>query len=253
MHGFFTWHPAALLLCFALLGMCLFLFGAMALRRSMRQYEAHASTMPAVVLLSTIATTWSLLFGFTASDVWNNNTAASQAASAERSSLSRLMGMTQVTALNDAFLHQQLHTYRTSVAKLEWGEGLNQVPHPQVEQTLQAIRMGLLQRINSGSTSDIVMTRMVEDFDELQDARSERLAIGAANIDGYKWWFLLAFSFLVQSVVAAIHADRLKGGRKAVACYALMVALCLYVLALHVNPYVGAAKISPQILFTTQL
>lgn len=249
MHGFFTWHPLWLLICFVGLAFFLFLFGAMALRRFMRQAQADSNTMPVPVLLSTLATTWALAFGFVASDIWSVNNQATQAASAERSSLSRLLGMTQVDALNDAVLHKQLMAYRSSVAQFEWGRDLNAVPNSQVEQALQGIRMGLLARADAGNTPDTITARMIDDFDELQDARNERLAIGSSNINAYKWCFLIVFSLLVQLAVAAIHADRLQGGRKAVCWHALMVAMSLYVLALHVNPYTGVSSVHPQMLF----
>ena len=248
MQGFFSWHPLLLLLCFAVLALCLYLFGARYLRRNIKEGAASES-MPIPVLLSVLATTWSLAFGFTASDIWSLNAQASQAASAERSSLSRLLGMTQIDALDDAQLYKQLLTYRALVSSQEWGNDLNASPNLQVEHTLQAIRMGLLAQANAGMTPDTVTARMIDDFDELQDARTQRLAIGSSNINGYKWCFLIVFSLLVQMAVAAVHADRLQAGRKAVAWYAMMVALSLYVLALHVNPYVGVASVPPQMLF----
>ncbi|AUZ06506.2 hypothetical protein ADP71_33700 [Vitreoscilla sp. C1] len=253
MHGFFTWHPLWLLICFVGLAVLLFLFGAMSLRRFMRQAQADSNTMPIPVFLSTLATTWALAFGFVASDIWSVNNQAAQAASAERSSLSRLLGMTQIEALNDGVLHQQLTVYRSSVSQFEWGRDLNAAPNSEVEQALQAIRMGLLARADAGNTPDTITARMIDDFDELQDARNERLAIGASNINAYKWCFLIVFSLLVQLAVAAIHADRLQGGRRAVGWYAIMVAMSLYVLALHVNPYTGASSVHPQILFSMQL
>lgn len=253
MHGFFTWHPLWLLCCFMVFAVMLFLFGAMSLRRFMRQAQTDSNTMPIPVFLSTLATTWALVFGFVASDIWSVNSQAVQAASAERSSLSRLLGMTQVDALNDGLLHKQLTLYRSSVAQLEWGRDLNAVPNSQVEQALQSIRMGLLARADAGYTPDTITARMMDDFDELQDARNERLAIGASSINVDKWSFLIVFSLLVQLAVAAIHADRLQGGRKAVCWYAIMVAMSLYVLALHVNPYTGVSGVHPQILFSMQL
>lgn len=53
MHGFFTWHPLWLLICFVGLAVLLFLFGAMSLRRFMRQAQADSNTMPIPVFLST--------------------------------------------------------------------------------------------------------------------------------------------------------------------------------------------------------
>lgn len=251
MHHFFTWHPLVMLLCFGVFAVFLYGIGVFCLRRFNRQVAINPLAMPIAVLLSTLATTWSLMFGFAAADVWNMNGRAAQAVSAERSSLTRLLGMAQAEILNEGVLYQQLVRYRSLVIQTEWGQGLNQTPHEQVEQTLQAIRVALLAQAQAAKTPASIMDRMVNDFDELQDARNERLAIGASTVNVYKWYFLVIISILVQTTVAATHADRLQGGRRAVLLYTIMVTLSLFILSLHANPYTGVASISPQALVMT--
>lgn len=249
MHYFFSLHPALLFVFFLVFGVFLYAVGAVCLRRFMRKAQDDEAHLPLPVMLSAMATTWSLAFGFTASDIWSLNNHASQVASAERSSLSRLLGITHADALNDEHLNHQLKTYRNLVVGVEWGRDLNRVPNSEVEQILQALRVGLLENSLLGATPNEIMAQMVNDFDELQDARNERLAIGSSHINYYKWYFLLALSVLVQIAMSAIHADRLQGGRKAALMYAVMVSASLYILVLHSNPYAGAAKIQAETLY----
>jgi hypothetical protein len=79
----------------------------------------------------------------------------------------------------------------------------------------------------------------VQDFDELQDARNERLAIGASAVDETKWYFVLCLTVMAMVTIAVVHADTPKAARNALFIYAVVVGVCLWIMAINANPYNG--------------
>ncbi len=47
------------------------------------------------------------------------------------------------------------------------------------------------------------------------------------------------------------HADRVRAGVKALVIYSLTASFCLWILAIHANPYQGLERLEPSLLFTS--
>lgn len=238
----FSWSPLLLTLPFLLIGAVVYFLGVFCLSIFARQAERNLMSMPVAAFVGTITTAWALALGFTAADVWSVNARATQVASEERSSMIRLAGMAKPEALGSAALVSGLKAYKDASTADEWGDA-NMAPARSVELALQDIRLGLI-GLSKAEVSDPIIGQMVQDFDELQDARNSRLAIGAGSVNQLKWYLVLFLTMLSAVAIGAVHADRPHAGRKAIAMFAVTAGVSLWILALHTNPYVGVAQVT---------
>ncbi|MFK4823347.1 hypothetical protein ACI0FM_00870 [Paenochrobactrum sp. BZR 588] len=247
MQSIFTWAPFTILLVFFICGLISVSIGLLALKCFNYQLRKYPTSMPVAAFLGTVATAWALALGFAAADVWSINAEASRSASAERSSLSRLEGMTAEDALNSAELNKAVKTYRVAVSEIEWTDHLNVKPVVEVEHALQEMRVGLLNLAES-NVPDPIVSQLVQDFDELQDARNDRLAMGNNSINNYKWYLVLCLTLITTIVLAATHADRPRAAVQAMLIYTFTAVVCMWILALHVHPYAGAGRLDASVL-----
>ena len=107
---------------------------------------------------------------------------------------------------------------------------------PEVDDAVQAIRVAMMRAAASG-IPPAIGSKMVGDFDELQDARSARLGTSASLIDSSKWHLLLTFTFLTMMTVAILHVDRPVAGRTATIIFAITALAGLWILVIHVDPF----------------
>ena len=112
--------------------------------------------------------------------------------------------------------------YHRAVIDDEWRNMINVEPAGSVEVALQDIRRAIINLARTDMPSPII-SQLINDFDELQDARNIRLAVGSTSIDYYKWYLVLSLTFLTAITFAATHADRVRTGVKALAIDSLML------------------------------
>lgn len=207
--------------------------------------------LPIGAFIGTIATAWALSLGFVAADIWSLNSRADYVTSNERSAILRLLATSDPSVLNNTELRAEVENYRNGVVAEEWGVNNNVLPARSVEASILSIR-SLLVKIARSDVPSSMISQLVHDFDELQDARNSRLAIGNTSVDEYKWYLLFVLTFLTAITVASAHADRPKAGIKALTIFALTSSVSLWILAIHANPYLGAGKLYPSQLFAIQ-
>ncbi|PRA56159.1 hypothetical protein [Brucella pituitosa] len=236
---------------FTVLGVGVYFVGRFALHILSRHANHDILSIPIGAFIGTIATAWALSLGFVAADIWTANSKADQATSEERSSISRLIGAASPDILNAPVLVASLSEYRTAVVKDEWLENSNISPAHSVEVALQNIRREIVKLAKTDIPSPII-SQLVHDFDELQDARNTRLSVGSTSVDMYKWYLLFSLTILTIITIAATHADRVSAGIKAMVIYSITAAFCLWILAIHANPYQGIERLEPSLLFTNQ-
>ncbi len=251
MQHLFGISPALMFLLFCICGVIFYVIGLVFLRIFARQASKDILTLPIAAFVGTIATAWALALGFVAADIWTVNGRADQAASEERSSITRLIGMARPEALNDPVLLKALTVYRVTVISEEWHKGYNTQPARAVEEALQNIRVSMIS-LARGDIPGALMSQMVRDFDEMQDARNARLALGSSSVNHYKWYLVFFLTVLTLVVIASVHADRPKAGRKALAIYIVTASMSMWILAIHTSPYRGVGRIDPTVLFTSQ-
>jgi len=236
---------------FAVLGLGIYFIGRLALHILSNHAKHDILSIPIGAFVSTIATAWALSLGFVAADIWTANGKADQATSEERSSISRLIGSASPDILNAPELAATLVEYRSAVVKDEWLGNSNVLPAHAVEAALQNIRREIVNLAKTDIPSPII-SQLVHDFDELQDARNTRLSVGSTSVDMYKWYLLFFLTILTIITIASTHADRSRAGVKAMIIYSITAAFCLWILAIHANPYQGIERLEPSLLFTSQ-
>ncbi len=251
MHSLFSMSPVILFFLFLICGIFFYCVSLLFLRVFAKQASQDILTLPVAAFVGTVATAWALALGFVAADIWSANSRADQAASDERSSIIRLVGMAVPDALNEVTLLEALTAYRIAVVKEEWLKSGNVRPEKPVEEALQNIRIALID-LAATDISPALMAKMVQDFDEMQDARNTRLAVGASSVSFFKWYLVLFLTLLSLVVIAAVHADRPKAGRKALGIYTVTAVTSMWILAIHASPYHGAGRIEPSVLFSSQ-
>lgn len=209
---------------------------------SHRRLGAKPTPIPVAPFFTAVTTVWALSFSFTAADIWSANTQAAQAASAERSALMRLAGMAHRDALDLPLVIDGLRAYRSEVETGEWGGSANRQPAIGADMAIQHIRLAIVNAARQGALP-VLIGKMARDFDELQDARNERLALGRGSYSVFKWYLVIFLTFLSQIAIASVHADRPRAGRRALAIYTTAATISLWLLALHANPYVGVSSL----------
>ena len=238
MIDIFSLSGPALFWIFALFGLATLAVSMTFLWFSHRNLGSKTTPIPVAPFFNAVTTVWALSFGFIAADIWAGNTLASQSASAERSALMRLSGMAQRDALDLPVVIDGVRAYRFAVETVEWGESANREPSPLVEMAIQHLRLGIVAAARDGALP-VLISKMVQDFDELQDARNERLAIGEGAHSIYKWSLVIFLTFLSQIAIASVHADRPRAGNRALTIYTIAASVSLWILAMHANPYTG--------------
>jgi hypothetical protein len=228
----------------AAFGLATFILACLALRVFHLSLGAKPTALPVAPYFTAITTVWALSFSFTAADIWSANARASQAAAAERSALTRLAGTAHRDALDLPIVIDGLRAYKRAVEDHEWGATSNGSSAAAADLAVQHIRLGIVEAAKAGAVEPLI-AKMVQDFDELQDARNERLALGLGAYNVYKWYLVLFLTFLSQIAIAFVHSDRARAGRHALAIYTIAATISIWILALHANPYVGVSSLTP--------
>lgn len=242
MNTIFALSAVPLLLVSALFGVAAAAVGLVMLAWSRVRFAATPQSLPVAPFFTGITTVWALSMGFVAADMWAVRGQAEQAASAERSSISRLYGMAMPDAIDAPDLRVTLADYAQAVERGEWGAGANAEPDAAVEAALQRMRLAIVALARSETPAPL-MAKMAQDFDELQDARNTRLAIGSSTVSEYKWILVLVLTVLSMIGIAAVHGDRPPAGRTALAIFTAAAVVSLWVMAVHADPYTGGARI----------
>lgn len=205
----------------------------------------NGQAVPLPTFIGVIATAWALALGFTAADIWAINGTAERVASAERSSISRLAGIARTDSLDAPGLLQALRDYSSTSSEHEWKASANSQPSLEVEKALQVIRREIVRSALSGVPAPLV-SKMVTDFDELQDARNDRLGIGSSSVSDLKWYLVVFLTFLSIATIAVAHGERPAAGRTSVMIFACTATVSIWILMLYANPYVGVERITPE-------
>ncbi|MCG6115788.1 MAG: hypothetical protein MEQ84_11380 [Mesorhizobium sp.] len=242
MAQIFALNPVLMFALFAAFGLVTYLLSIGALAWFGRGDAVTPSAIPVPNFAATITTAWALALGFAAADIWTANSQARLAAAEERSAIARMIGISGSDMLSRPEMVSSLVAYKEAVAGVEWGELRNARPHESVDVAIEEIRSEIV-AIAQADTPSLLVGKIIDDFDQLQDARSARLALGQGPRDDYKWYLVLFLTVLSQVALAAVHADRRQGGRRALAIFSIAAAVSLWILALHANPYVGVARI----------
>lgn len=195
-----------------------------------------AARLPAATFVAVTSTAWALSLGFAASDIFSLEGKADQAALAERSAVLRIVGAASPEALHRPAVVEAINAYVTAVVDTEWGQHNNQVAAKEVDAAVQALRVTLMQLHRQG-VPDVILGKVLRDFDELQDARNMRLAIGESAVDDTKWALIVMLSLLTALNIALVNAATPKAAWNALVVYGVTLFMCFVILGLNTDPY----------------
>lgn len=227
---------------FLVLGAVLFvslclLTGLLILKWGPRLLKINGNIIPVPAFMGVVATAWALSLGFAASDLWSLGNRADQAIAEERSSVMRLLGVAVPPALDLPELYNSVTRYVHLVEGHESNRRFDGAfGDPMVDAAIQDIRVAVI-RIANSAVPEAVVAKIVNDFDELQDARNDRLGISVSLIDPSKWYLLIAFTFLTTLTVALLHIDRPVAGRIASVIFSITALAGLWILVIHIDPF----------------
>lgn len=228
-------RPFLLLSAVFFIGSCLTL-ALVILKWGPRISGPNDRNIPAPAFMGVVATAWALSLSFAASDIWSLGNRADQVVAAERSSVMRLLGVATPSALDAPQLYAQVVNYVRLVEAREGADHMDGIfGDPLVDDAVQNIRLAVIQVVSSG-ISEAIGAKIVNDFDELQDARNARLGISISLIDPSKWYLLLSFTLLTMLTVALLHVDRPVAGRTATVLFSITALAGLWILVIHLDP-----------------
>jgi len=231
------WLPFPLLALFVLV-IALLCFGAgLALVHLMRRFGGSLpERLPQATFISVTATAWALALGFAASDVFSLNGMADRAAQAERSSISRLIGMAAPEALDRPEMYQTVADYAQEIMAVEWSVNHNREASPRANDLLQSLRLQII-AMTEDNVPSVLVGKTISDFDELQDARGIRLALGQSVLDETRWYLVFALSILTALNIGLVHAGSPRAARNALAVFCCALFMCLAILGITADPY----------------
>jgi hypothetical protein len=251
MAEFYELSLTTLFVLFSALGIIIYAVGVLSLRIMVSQAARDRLSIPQPAFLGTIATAWALSLGFIAADIWGINGRADHAVTLERSAITHLLRSSEPDVLGSKALAHGIETYRRHVVEGEWQQGKNVGPMPEVEAAMHEISGAIAELARSDAPS-VLVGQVVQDFNDLQEARNLRLAVGSSSVDYYKWYLVIFLTLLTAITAAATHADRPGAGRRALRLFAITASMSLWILAIHANPYEGIEELHPSLLFTSQ-
>lgn len=234
----FDLPAAAQLLCFiayggVVLAVSLAILGALHVR-----YVQNPKWLPVGPAFQVLTVLFALLLGFLAADIWAQQRQAVDAAFKEGVSLQRLRDLSGPAALDTADAGPMLAQYQAAVTGREWGLNFNHTPDPAAAATLHALRLHAGKLVREGKPA-ILVAEWMRSVNDLEEARHRRLLIGADATDNSQWAVVLVLTFFAAAALAACHMDRPPAGRLILVLFCLGVAIVLWQLARHTNPYNG--------------
>lgn len=230
----------------------LIFFSFQLLRVFHRRFGKEPTSIPITTFLGTISTAWALSLGFVAADIWSTNRDAEAWAGAERSAIYRLVGTSNTEMLSAPDLLMGVHKYILSTVEYEWEAHNNSQSSPEVEKSLQDIRLEIMKLTLSNAPVPL-LNKIIDSFDMLQDARDARLGIGAKSINDLKWYLVIMLTVLSLVTISLIHAERPKAGRNAIIIFSVTAIFSLWILLIHTNPYIGIESIHPDEIYTIRI
>ena len=229
-------RPFLVLVAVLFVSLCLTI-GLLILKWAPKLIGVSSHTIPVPAFMGVVATAWALSLGFAASDLWSLGSRVDHVIAEERSSVMRLLGVAMPPALDLPELHASVSRYVQLVEKYEGNHRLDSTfGNQRVDAAIQDIRVAVIE-VAKSTAPEAVIAKIVNDFDELQDARNDRLGISVSLIDPSKWYLLISFTFLTTVTVALLHIDRPAACRIATVIFSITALAGLWILVIHIDPF----------------
>ena len=242
------WLDQSVVAIFATLALVLtgtgavWIVGLASAKARMRPVPLVASYFTAVSLL------FGLLTGFAASDAWERNRAATRAVLSERDGITALLELSKATASDMSAIRSDLRSYLDAVITDEWPRMRDGLESPRAEEELSRLLTHLADPRISAEAGGAAHATMLQLWQRVHAARSDRFALSERATDSQKWFTVLILAVLTQLCIAWVHLDDTRAQVVAVALFSTAALVTLGLIALKERPFDGPLATPPSAL-----
>ncbi len=197
---------------------------------------------------SVVSVLFALLTGFAANDAWERQRAATRAILAERDAILAIHELSVATVSDMSPIRDDLRRYLELVVTEEWplmrearssaraeaelGKLLAQLASPKITQ-------------EAGATAHQALLQL---WQRVHGARSDRLALGEQSTDEQKWLTILVLTLLTQLSIAVVHLGNPRSQALALMIFSLAALSTLGLIAVKEHPFDGPLAVAPAAL-----
>jgi hypothetical protein len=202
-------------------------------------------------ILSPLGTTFGLLVGFLAVEVWNDSQRAHEAVMREASALRTAVILasnlsTQAEARIDALIARHINETGTR----EWqAMAYQRATISSVSAALgEALRVTLAE-LPKTEGSTIGQRELVRSLEEALDARRQRIMISQLSINWVKWSALAIQALLLVITIGMVQCEHRDTAAIAMGIFATAFATSALLIAAHAHPFTGQVSVKPDVLW----
>lgn len=198
-------------------------------------------------LLPPLGVVFGLIVAFLASGIWSNASTAQSAVNTEASS------MRAAVLLSDVFSGSTRHEMRVLVTRqvdqdvrVDWPAmrrgtaSLQSVPGPLRTALLTAFRLH-----PQGAGQIEAQRQLVAQIQNALDARRERIIVSHSQVNGVKWFGVIALGVLLLAAIACVHCGNRGAEMIALTMFATAIALSVILILAQDRPFSGPFGITP--------
>lgn len=194
--------------------------------------------------------TFSLIMGFLASQIWNDNNKAMSAVIKEASSIKQVMAASKIFPNPTRSEIQTLASdYVFNAINVEWPAMRSLSSYKEIlDDSSQNALLKVMSIDPSGNPQASAKQMLLNAFNNLYDARSERILFAGTSVNAVKWFVVSMLAILLYLSTAMLYKKDVKGCRVALLVLTVAISLCFLMLLAHDRPFTGHVAISPELL-----
>lgn len=192
----------------------------------------------------------SLLFGlflaFLAADVWDKKSRGHRAVIAERDALTALLKLSDVAVPEGSRVAVAVADYTRSVVDVEWPRMQDQESSTETTALAGLLLYEVALKGEDAELSAPLHDNLLRKVLRLREARADRLTLSAEGPEQLTWTAVLLLALMTQIALAAVHLERSKPQRAALAIFTISAVVAISVVAAYERPFDGPIRIAPE-------
>lgn len=191
-------------------------------------------------LFSAIMVIFGILIGFVASDVWDRDRSASAAVEREGAALSTLNELASAGALQPDSIRQAIRVYVAAVTEKEWPSMANGGNAAREAQEALGALLKTVAAAAQHTAKDPYAkldNLLLDTALKVQNARADRLVLGAVSSESIKWACVLILALTGQITIAMLHLDRPRPHLAAMFIFTSSIVLIMGLIAANEGPF----------------
>lgn len=192
---------------------------------------------------------------FMGSEFYENHKLAADSQIQERAAIDRLLSINLPTDDLNRKLKTAVGAYTQNVVDAEWRKTLNASASPAVEQAIVDLRqvlahaqMGCVVQNASGCIDSLTINRYLTSLDELLEARTYRLWLGAHHPEAMRYLLCVFLALNATICLLLVYKKDKRAAVVPLVIYCSSVWVTFLIVILHAEPYVGSRGLDPDLL-----